>query len=1142
MMQASGHRRIICILLLVLLASGCANVKTPPRAAAGVLDLSAWDFEKDGIAYLEGQWEFYWGRLLTPDAFGAGDVTARTGYFFIPGYWNGHRVDGSTLAGDGYATFRLKIRLIHSEQRLAFRIEDQSTAYRLWVNGSLVMENGIVADRAAAAKPYQKITTAVVPAHTEYLDCVLQVSNFHLSNGGPYRRIALGTADAIARRQNLLFAVDLLLCGILGFIGVYHLVFYLLRKRDPSLLDFGFTCFCWSAGIPFGAMGGRFIMLIFPGTPWYWMARMELLTWFPIVPLWLMFFASLFPPQFSSKFTRFAQVVGAAFFAFVIFAPSRAVSLTEVPYQIFSIAVIAYICLGLYRAVRKRSSGAGLMLAGFLILVATVINDILYMNLIISSVYLVSVGIGVMILFQTFALARRFALSFAAVETLTEELEQKNIVLSQLDKLKDEFLANTSHELRTPLNGIIGIAESLLQGVTGMLSEKTRRNLSLIVASGRRLTGLINDILDLSRLRNKDIRLRRQPVDVRTVTDTVLRVMRPLAEAKPLVLQNDIPHDLPPALGDEERLQQILYNLVGNAIKFTDQGTVRISAGQTDSRIEVTVADTGIGIPSDKQVLIFQSFEQADASDARAYGGAGLGLSITQQLVELHGGTIGVVSTPDEGSIFRFTLPVSPQDHQTFSRPPVIEEVELCVSPAGLIAADEPAARLPGFDGSVTILAVDDDPINLQVVANYLAYSNVTVLTAAGGRQVIDRIENGPFLDLILLDIMMPHVNGYEMCRWLRQRYTSSELPVIFLTAKNAPGDLVQGFAEGANDYLPKPFIKDELIARVVSQLKLKQSYLTLRENLSLRRELEERKASERELRVVQRRLSSMLDSIDDALLAVNESEEITFCNRVCEKLLGCEAETLLGRPFRQMIRPPVGEIRSAGNTDPIRRCFDGRSHQNLGMVSLARGDGTPCPVHIFSSLLDIEDEPVCLMIIRKSTGPGERQAAQSVPQSLAVVEAINRNRARLQSIKISLNGLQPLIDLNQPEFLKELKAIDEALENAGKTLLHGESHASRRHLAAEVMSCALEYWTQCTGLSKADLAHRSKLWKTYTNLDGWERTQTLDRYLDIATFPLRPAWIRVFKTAEFVLANGTIESALRARLEVLLTRLRVQK
>ena len=196
-----------------------------------------------------------------------------------------------------------------------------------------------------------------------------------------------------------------------------------------------------------------------------------------------------------------------------------------------------------------------------------------------------------------------------------------------------------------------------------------------------------------------------------------------------------------------------------------------------------------------------------------------------------------------------------------------------------------------------------------------------------------------------------------------------------------------------------------------------------------------------------------------------------------------------------------------------------------------------------FFSLLDLGDDAICLMIMRKSTErwPDEH-ASRGISESVAVIQAINQNRARLQSIRASLDELLPLADEKKPQFAQELEAVDEALCNVTRRLLDGEDFESRRHLAVEVMNCSLDYWTQCTGLSKAELARQSRLWKTYANMDGWERTQTLDRYLKIATFPQKPSWIRVLRTGEFVLANGNVPSPLRSRLEVLLTRLWVQK
>jgi two-component system, sensor histidine kinase ChiS len=1144
-MKENERRWLIAFLFTFLfLLSGCTNERVRPEAVQGYLDLSGFDFEKDGITYLDGQWEFYWDQLLSPDDLKNKGSIIKTGYFSIPRYWNGYIAGERPLAGDGYATFRLKVRLGPGHKTLVLRIEDQSTAYRLWANDVEVMGNGSVGKNAASMKPYYRISTASLPSGIEHVEFVLQVSNFYMSKGGPYRRIALGASDTIDKRRNGLFAMDLLLFGMLGVIGVYHLVFYFLRRKDPSLMYFGLFCLFWCAGIPFGAVGGRFITMIFLDIPWYWLCRMELLSWFPIVPLFLMFFASLFPLEFSPKVTHFSQFVGTVFFAFALFAPSRIVSITEVPYQVFSMAIAVYIGLSLYRAVRRRRNEAVLMLTGFFFFVGTVINDILFMNLIIYSVYVISVGIAVMILFQCFALSRRLARSFSAVESLTTQLEEKNTALSRLDEVKDEFLANTSHELRTPLNGIVGIAESLIEGVTGKLPEKTLHNLSMIASSGKRLAGLINDILDASRLKNHDIRLYCRNVDIRTLVEMVLTITKPLAVGKPIGLHNDIPGFLPPVWADEDRLQQIFFNLVGNAVKFTDQGDIKISAMQKDSFIEISVMDTGMGIPVDKQGVIFQSFQQVDASDSRVYGGAGLGLSITRQLVELHGGEIAVESAEGRGSIFRFTIPMAQNETEGHpAQKPRLKDIPVrCLAPT--IDASEQTHSLSGFDKNIRILVVDDDPVNLQVVANHLSYKNVSIVAVPDGRQAIETIERDILPDLVLLDIMMPKMTGYEVCRWLRERYTSSEIPIIMLTAKNGVNDLVQGFTQGANDYLVKPFVKDELLARVTSQLKLKESYRTLRENMSLKQELEERKESERELRVIQRQLSGMLDTIDDALLAVNESEEITFCNRVCESMLGYRAGDLLGKPFFSIVQRQTDEKAQDAERKAIQKCFNGSENLHLGMVNLIRSAGGLCHVHIYLSSLIMEEDTICLMILRRITDKQfpDEYSRKGIEHSLGIVEAINQNRARLESIRTSLNGLMPLISEKQPGFLNELKAVDEALDDVGKTLLDGESFESRRHLAAEVMICALDYWTESTGLTKTELARQSRLWKIYTNLDGWERTQTLDRYLNIETFPQKPLWIKVLKTADFVLANGKTMSPLRARLEVLLTKLRVQK
>ena len=237
--------------------------------------------------------------------------------------------------------------------------------------------------------------------------------------------------------------------------------------------------------------------------------------------------------------------------------------------------------------------------------------------------------------------------------------KQAEIALLRAHALKDEFLANTSHELRTPLNGIIGIGQSMLDGATGALSDEQRRNLGMVVASGRRLASLVNDLLDFSKLRHDTIELNCRPTDMHALSDLVLTISRTLVGKRPLLLFDRIDPQVPLVEVDEDRIQQVLFNLVGNAIKFTPAGAVEIFAWTEDHRLFASVADTGVGVERNRLASIFDSFSQGDGSIAREQGGTGLGLAITKQLVELHGGTVEVQSEIGAGSRFTFSLPLS---------------------------------------------------------------------------------------------------------------------------------------------------------------------------------------------------------------------------------------------------------------------------------------------------------------------------------------------------------------------------------------------------------------------------------------------------------------------------------------------------
>ncbi|OQW93495.1 MAG: hypothetical protein BWK79_10815 [Beggiatoa sp. IS2] len=411
------------------------------------------------------------------------------------------------------------------------------------------------------------------------------------------------------------------------------------------------------------------------------------------------------------------------------------------------------------------------------------------------------------------------------------KIKHQNIELKELDKLKDDFLSNTSHELRTPINGIIGIADSLIDGAAGALPKLAIDNLSMIVLSGRRLANLVNDILDFSKLKHKNIELQIKPIEIKVVTDVVLTLSKPLIDKKDIILINKI-MDEPPVDADENRVQQILHNLIGNAIKFTEVGTVTVSSVTEEGYLQIIVSDTGIGISPEKIHKVFTPFEQADGSISRDYGGTGLGLSITKQLVELHGGGIHIESTVGQGTQVSFTLPLSKDQAVERTQDAISmltrirdsQPIEISVEDYAEIAESSveilPEKAMLNRE-SFEILIVDDDPVNLQVLENLLRLENYRITRAFNGKEALDAINSGTPFVIVLLDIMMPKMSGFEVCRIIRETHGVNQLPIIMLTAKNQVSDLVEGLQAGANDYLTKPFSKGELITRIKTHIQL---------------------------------------------------------------------------------------------------------------------------------------------------------------------------------------------------------------------------------------------------------------------------------------------------------------------------------
>jgi signal transduction histidine kinase/CheY-like chemotaxis protein len=435
----------------------------------------------------------------------------------------------------------------------------------------------------------------------------------------------------------------------------------------------------------------------------------------------------------------------------------------------------------------------------------------------------------------------------AELQRSNAELEEKAALLATSSQYKSEFLANMSHELHTPLNSLLILARLLSDNPDGRLSDQEVQFATTIHRSGSDLLQLINDILDLSKIEagRMDVRPKRLPLI--KLLDYVHATFRPLTIDRGLAFEVAVGEDVPREMySDEQRLQQILRNLLSNAIKFTASGRVELRVNRikdpdrryvrdSDDVVAFTVSDTGIGIAREKLPVIFEAFQQADGTTNRKYGGTGLGLSISREIAGLLGGRIVAESEPGKGSTFTLYVPVVSPGHPATG--PTAEDRPL-PSPEDLSTEPYPTAHdaedswpaptrmeawKSGRAGQVLsgrrVLIVDDDIRNVFALTHVLGRVGMPVLYAENGREGIETLERNPDVELVLMDIMMPEMDGYETIAAIRRTPRWTGLPIVALTAKAMPGDREKSIARGANDYVPKPVDVDQLLTVVCALL-----------------------------------------------------------------------------------------------------------------------------------------------------------------------------------------------------------------------------------------------------------------------------------------------------------------------------------
>lgn len=806
-------KMVVIIIFFILLLTGSRLLwlqlfiqSHQPYAEKGQLDLRDFDFQHRTLT-LDGEWLFYpSGWLMDKD-----NPPTSTTYIQVPDGWD-EIFQEDEWTPYGYGSYHLKL-LIDPERAFTFsmRVPSIRSAAEIYVDGHLIAAAGELGEnRQQTVAKNVPFTASFETKGRSEIDIIVQAANFQdPRNGGIVRSIKFGQEKMIFRETQLSITMQLLVAVVLILHAIYSVILYLLGNKDRRLLFFSVL----TISIMFYYLLGSDDKL--------------LSFWFPINYEWGFKFVHLsmvgigysllqcidpwLPRHIHRAKQGFALVCACAVVLAILLPTRYAVTMQGVYIVLLAVPIVITLVLMLGRTIKDIRHNVFLLLA-ILAFVNSILWDVL---LLITGIKVISYPFDLIITIA--CLATLWFKDYVKVHADTKELAHK---LQKANRLKDEFLASTSHELRNPLHSIINMSEAVLERESAVLTHKSVNDLETVLAVGKRMSLLLNDLLDVMSLNENTKKLHLGPVSIHTIVEAVLEMLRFMIEGKPIDFVNQIPRDFHKVLADENRVIQIVFNLVHNAVKFTDEGAITLSGYTTgEGMAKIVIADTGIGVDAETMQRIFEPYEQGTISKTIVEGGFGLGLNISKRLIELHGGTLEVQSVVGQGSTFAFTLPLSDEAEiqGTYEKEQNHKKQESVVEQSDVEKKRLTVCNRP------RILVVDDEPINLRVIETILTNEKYEVVTVTSGLKALKCLWSEEW-DLVISDVMMPKMSGYELVRSIRKQFTMTDLPVLLLTARSQPRDIENGFLAGANDYVVKPVDALELRSRVEALTKVKRS------------------------------------------------------------------------------------------------------------------------------------------------------------------------------------------------------------------------------------------------------------------------------------------------------------------------------
>ena len=660
----------IAAIIFTLILLGCKEdfgVSNQKTFEKGVLDLAEYDIENNAPIQLKGEWEFYWSKLLTPDIYQVDPEINPDAYVVLPSYWNDLEQIPEAKNGQGYATYRLRIKNAPVGLQMAIKMRYAMTSSKLWVNNQLLMKSGKIGASEDSGYPEFNPQVKSFTISRSELDIVLQIANYWHAKGGMRQNIILGESSKVALIRDRAVMADIFLIGAMLIMGIYHFSLYFLLRKNRSTLYFGILLLVVCLRV--FATNELLILDVF-ATNWFIQQKLEYITYLSVLPLFLLYTYSLY-----RKYTYLPIVVAfvglsVVLIGVVLFTRPIIFSNLATPYQPIVFLGGLYIYYVLFKTLRNgkaRALETYIFLSGYTVLFLTVVYDMMYYNFIARTGYMAPYGVFVFIFSQSFLLSRRFAYALKVVEDYnqrleqkveerTAELEKKNESLQQLDKEKDSMVDIVAHDLKSPFNSIKGLVE--VMKMEKNLTPDQQKYADQIVSLSKDSVGLIHDILDMHAYEYEDFKIKKQRIDlVKFLEHWKERHISALKnKSQPLIIE--VPSKTA-VLSDSTILGRILDNLITNAMKFSEKGKrIWIKVTKSKEILSIEVKDEGQGINEDDMKLMFKPFQKLSARPTAGESSNGLGLSIIKTLVTKLGGNIHVQSEIGIGSRFILEFPI----------------------------------------------------------------------------------------------------------------------------------------------------------------------------------------------------------------------------------------------------------------------------------------------------------------------------------------------------------------------------------------------------------------------------------------------------------------------------------------------------